>query len=101
MVQFIFTSIAVFLIIILLLVTILLIAKRYLSPSGNVSININDKTTISVPQGASLMSTLTEMVYTFRLPVVESQAADNAGFRCLKEVGKFLIQKNHTLHVSK
>ena len=60
MVQFIFTSIAVFLIIILLLVTILLIAKRYLSPSGNVSININDKTTISVPQGASLMSTLTE-----------------------------------------
>ena len=60
MVQFIFTSIAVFIIIILLLVTILLIAKRYLSPSGNVSININDKTTISVPQGASLMSTLTE-----------------------------------------
>ncbi len=60
MVQFIFTSIIVFLVIILLLVIMLLIAKRYLSPSGNVNIVINGEKTISVAQGSSLMSTLTE-----------------------------------------
>ncbi len=60
MAQFILTSITVFLAIILLLVAVLLVAKRYLSPSGNVSITINGERTISVPQGASLMSTLTE-----------------------------------------
>ncbi len=60
MVQFIFTSIIVFLVIILLLVIMLLIAKKYLSPSGNVNIVINGEKTISVAQGASLMSTLTE-----------------------------------------
>ncbi len=60
MVQYILSSIIVFLVIILLLVLILLVAKRYLSPSGNVNIVINNDKTISVPQGSSLMSTLTE-----------------------------------------
>lgn len=53
-------SIGVFLGIILVLVAILLIAKRYLSPSGNVNLNINGKTDLSVPQGASLLTTLSE-----------------------------------------
>lgn len=57
-IHFIIASIGVFLVIILLLVVILLVAKRYLSPSGNVNININDKQTLSVPQGDSLLSTL-------------------------------------------
>ena len=52
------TSIGVFLGIILVLVAILLVAKAYLSPSGNVNITINGKDTVSVPQGASLLSTL-------------------------------------------
>ena len=60
MLQFILTSICVFLAVIVFLVVILLIAKRYLSPSGNVNIEINGEKTISVPQGASLMSTLTD-----------------------------------------
>lgn len=59
MIQFILASIGVFLVMILLLVVILLVAKRYLSPSGNVNIVINGQKTINVPQGASLMSTLT------------------------------------------
>lgn len=59
-VHFILASIGVFLIIILLLVIILLVAKKYLSPSGNVNITINDKNTISVEQGNSLLSTLAE-----------------------------------------
>ena len=54
------TSIAVFLAIIIALVIILLVAKAYLSPSGNVTITMNGKDTLSVPQGASLLSTLSE-----------------------------------------
>ncbi len=53
-------SIAVFLVIILVLVAILLTAKAYLSPSGNVNININGKENVSVPQGSSLLSTLSQ-----------------------------------------
>lgn len=53
-------SIEVFLIIVMILVIILLVAKRYLSPSGNVNININGKTDVSVPQGGSLLSTLSQ-----------------------------------------
>ncbi len=54
------TSIGVFLAIILALVVILLVAKKYLSPSGNVNITINGKESISVAQGASLLSTLSQ-----------------------------------------
>lgn len=59
-INLILTSIGVFLGIILVLVAILLAAKGYLSPSGNVNININGKTNVSVPQGGSLLSTLAE-----------------------------------------
>lgn len=54
------SSIAVFLVIILVLVIILLVAKKYLSPSGNVTITINGKDKVSVPQGGSLLSTMSE-----------------------------------------
>ena len=53
-------SIGVFLGIILLLVIILLVAKKYLSPSGNVNITINGKDTVTVAQGGSLLSTMAE-----------------------------------------
>ena len=58
--ELIITSIAVFLGIILLLVIILLVAKKYLSPSGSVKITVNDKQDLTVEQGGSLLSTLTE-----------------------------------------
>ncbi|MBO4730715.1 MAG: NADH:ubiquinone reductase (Na(+)-transporting) subunit F [Bacteroidaceae bacterium] len=58
--SFILASIGVFLAIIILLVIVLLVAKKYLSPSGNVTITINDKDTHSVPQGSSLLSTLAD-----------------------------------------
>ncbi|MBQ7742188.1 MAG: NADH:ubiquinone reductase (Na(+)-transporting) subunit F [Bacteroidaceae bacterium] len=58
--SFILASIGVFLAIIILLVIVLLVAKKYLSPSGNVIITINDKDTHSVPQGSSLLSTLAD-----------------------------------------
>ena len=59
-INFIIFSILVFLIIILVLVGILLLAKRYLSPSGKVKLTINGKETIEVDQGSSLLSTLSE-----------------------------------------
>lgn len=60
MAQFILLSIGVFLSIILLLVIVLLVAKKYLSPSGKVTITINNDKQICVNQGNSLMSTLNE-----------------------------------------
>ena len=60
MIEFILASIGAFLVTILLLVIILLMAKKYLSPSGNVTITINGDKTISVGQGSSLMATLNE-----------------------------------------
>lgn len=57
-INFILASIGVFLAIIILLVIILLVAKYYLSPSGNVNIVINGDKTVSVAQGGSLLSTL-------------------------------------------
>lgn len=59
MANLIITSIGVFLAIILVLVVILLVAKRYLMPSGNVTVKVNDKE-FSVPQGATLLATLAE-----------------------------------------
>ena len=55
----IFSSAILFLIVTLILVIILLVAKKYLVPAGNVTIDINDgKKTLQVPQGSSLLSTL-------------------------------------------
>ena len=58
--QFIGVSIAVFLVIILVLVAMLLIAKKYLSPSGNVTITVNGDKKLEVEQGGSLLSTLND-----------------------------------------
>lgn len=52
-------SIGVFLAIILVLVVILLVAKKYLMPSGNVTVKVNGKE-FSVPQGGTLLATLAE-----------------------------------------
>ncbi len=55
----IFSSAILFLIVTLVLVIVLLVAKKYLVPSGNVTIDINGgKKTLEVPQGSSLLSTL-------------------------------------------
>ena len=59
-IMFITSSIGVFWGVIILMVILLLIAKKYLTPSGNVNITINGQKKLSVPQGASLLSTLAE-----------------------------------------
>ncbi|MGL5938320.1 MAG: NADH:ubiquinone reductase (Na(+)-transporting) subunit F [Phocaeicola sp.] len=52
------TSIGVFLGIVLLLVVILLVAKTFLTPSGNVKLTINGDKVLEVEQGATLLNTL-------------------------------------------
>lgn len=58
--SFIILSIVVFWAIIIVLVIILLVAKKCLVPSGKVKITINEKDSIDVNQGSSLMLTLNE-----------------------------------------
>lgn len=53
-------SIGVFLAIIMVLVIILLVSKKFLSPSGNVTLTINGDKKLSVEQGSSILSTLAE-----------------------------------------
>ncbi|MDE6317090.1 MAG: NADH:ubiquinone reductase (Na(+)-transporting) subunit F, partial [Muribaculaceae bacterium] len=53
-------AVGIFLAITLLLVIILLVAKKYLVKSGDVNININDTDNVKVPSGKSLLSTLAD-----------------------------------------
>lgn len=53
-------TVGIFLGITLLLVIILLVAKKYLVNSGDVNININDTDNVKVPSGKSLLSTLAD-----------------------------------------
>lgn len=54
----IFATIAVFMVVTLLLVSVLLFAKAKLSPSGKVKITINGEKTIETDAGSTLLSTL-------------------------------------------
>ena len=57
-ISYIFASIGVFLAVILVLVVVLLVAKKYLSPGGKVKITVNGDTVLEVEQGDSVMNTL-------------------------------------------
>lgn len=59
-VPFIVGSIVVFLVIILLLVGVLLFARKKLTPQGKVTVTINDENEIEVNPGSNLLSTLSE-----------------------------------------
>ncbi|MCQ2349815.1 MAG: NADH:ubiquinone reductase (Na(+)-transporting) subunit F [Paludibacteraceae bacterium] len=52
------TCLVVFLAVIILLVIVLLIAKRYLVASGDVEVRLNGDTTLNIPAGGSLLSSL-------------------------------------------
>ena len=53
-------AIIAFVVITLILVAVLLFAKKKLTPSGNVTITINGEKEITAPTGSSLLSTLSE-----------------------------------------
>ena len=58
--NFILASVGVFLVITLILVVVLLVAKKYLSPSGKVTMTINGENKLEVEQGSSVLSTLSQ-----------------------------------------
>ena len=59
-ISYILASIGVFLAVILVLVIVLLVAKKYLSPSGKVKITFNGSNVIEVEQGDTVMNSLND-----------------------------------------
>ena len=57
-IHLILASIGVFLAVMLILVIVLLVAKKYLVPSGPVKLTINGENTLEVESGSSLLNTL-------------------------------------------
>lgn len=99
MAEFILYSIAVFLVTILLLVVILLVAKKYLSPSGKVTITINGDRKIEVEQGGTIMGTLNENgVY---LPSACGGKASCGQCKCKVEEGGGEILDSERPHFSR
>ena len=96
MAQFILYSILVFLVTIIAIVIILLVAKNYLSPSGNVNIEINGDRTISVPQGNNLMATLNQNGIFLPQPAAARPAADSARCRCWRVAARYSTRRSHT-----
>ena len=84
MTSLILASIGVFLGVILLLVIILLVAKGYLTPSGEVTITMN---------GEHCWARCLPTVFSSHQHVVVKVLADSAVARFLKEVVKYFLRK--------
>ena len=66
MVNTIFSAVATILVVTLILVALLLVIKAKLTPSGNVTLDINNgKKMLDVPQGGDLMHTLADQGISF------------------------------------
>jgi Na+-transporting NADH:ubiquinone oxidoreductase subunit F len=85
--------------VILLLVIILLIAKRYLSPSGTVKVTINGEKEVEVEVGSSLLSTLA--ANKIFLPSACGGGGSCAQCRCQIEEGGGEILPTETVHFSR
>jgi Na+-transporting NADH:ubiquinone oxidoreductase subunit F len=93
------SSIGVFLAVILLLVIILLVAKNYLSPSGNVKILINGEKEVEVGSGSNLLSTLS--ANKIFLPSACGGGGSCAQCRCQVESGGGEILPTEKVHFSR
>ena len=99
MTSLILASVGVFLGVILLLVIIRLIAKRYLSPSGKVKVTINGEKEVEVEVGSSLLSTLAEN--KIFLPSACGGGGSCAQCRCQVEAGGGEILPTEKVHFSR
>ena len=79
--NFILASIGVFLVTILLLVVILLVAKKYLSPSGNVNITITGIRRFPWRKAEACFPLWLLKGFTCLLPAVVKVLADSANVR--------------------
>lgn len=96
MAEFILYSIAVFLVTILFLVVLLLVAKKYLSPSGKVKITINGEKELEVEQGGTILATLNENDVHLPSACGGKEAAVSASARYSKVVAKYSIRNVRT-----
>lgn len=92
-------SIAVFLGIILVMVILLLVAKRYLSPSGPVKVTLNGEKTMEVASGGTLLGTMAvEGVF---LPSACGGKGSCGQCRCQVTEGGGEILPTETVHFSR
>ena len=96
MAEFILYSIAVFLVTILFLVVLLLVAKKYLSPSGKVKITINGEKELEVEQGGTILATLNENGVHLPSACEVKEAAVSVSAKYWKEAEKYSIRNAHT-----
>ena len=99
--MFIVNSIIVFLVTIIAIVIILLVAKKYLSPSGNVNITVNGDRVLNVPQGNNLMSTLNENGIFLPSACGGKASCGQCKVQVLEVVARSWIQRSLTSHVSR
>ena len=92
-------SIAVFLGIILVMVIVLLVAKRYLSPSGPVKVTLNNEKTMEVASGGTLLGTMAaEGIF---LPSACGGKGSCGQCRCQVPEGGGEILPTETVHFSR
>ena len=99
--MFIVNSIIVFLVTIIAIVIILLVAKKYLSPSGNVNITVNGDRVLNVPQGNNLMATLNENGIFLPSACGGKASCGQCKVQVLEGGGEILDQRNLTSPVSR
>src|SRR5690606_23942107 len=92
-------SVGVFLLVILLLTIILLVAKNYLVPSGDVKITINGEKEVTAPAGTTLLNTLSQQ--SIFLPSACGGGGTCAQCRCQVVEGGGEILPTEVVHFSR
>lgn len=95
------TAVGMFLVITLLLVALLLIAKRYLVHSGKVNININGDTDISADSGKPLLSTLADCNVFLPSACGGKGSCGQCKVQVPEGAVTFFPQKPYTFHASR
>lgn len=89
-------SVLVFLIVVLLLVSILLFARKKLVPQGKVKININDKKELEVESGSSILATLAAEKVFYPQPAEDKALAECVNVKSWKEAARCCRPKSLT-----
>ena len=90
-----------FLAVSLLLVIVLLVAKRFLVQTGDVTITVNGDRKITTEAGKSLLSTMADSNVFLPSACGGKAAVANAGCRCLPAVASRCPPRLYTLHAAR
>ena len=89
-------TIAFFLAVILMLVSLLLFVKAKLSPAGKLTLTINGEQTMEVDGGSTLLTTLGNSGCSSHLHAAAAARACSAGARCTRVEAPSFRQKHRT-----